>query len=162
MTGIGRDREPAQFGVADLPAPQQQRMTGTRPQDLLRGPQYLSMPRRAHQRDVAQIDAGGRQRRRERKMRWGKPDDALARSRQGGKHRENQLQLAAALGGGQDLGQRSARPAAARQPLVELREPRRQRHCSALRQAPAAPDALAPEEILEGRWKSGHGSRGTS
>lgn len=156
MTGVGRDGEPAQFGIADLPTPQQQRMTGARPQNLLRSPQHLSMTGRAHQHDIAQIDAGSRQRGRKRKMRRGKPDDAPAGGRQGGQRRQNQLQLSAALGAGQDLGQRGARPAAARQPRVELREPGRQRRHNARRHAGATPDALAPEEILEGRGQNGH------
>jgi len=66
------------------------------------------------------------------------------------------LQLAAALDRRQDLGQRAARPATARQLPIEQWKTGRQRRHGTLCRAAAAPYALPPEEVFEGRRKNGH------
>jgi len=158
LTRVGRrDGKPAQLGIADVATPQQQCMTGARTQQLLRRPQQIATPRRTHEHDAAQLDARGRQRRRKREIRGRKPDDAPPCGRQACQGRQQELQLSAALGSGQDLGQRPARPAAARQPLIEGGEPggqsrHRWRPCGST----ATPDGVSPEDSFERCWKNGH------
>ena len=120
MARLGRDREAAQFLVARMAQPRDERVARPGAQHLLRRPERIEAAGRAHDGELREIDAGGGERRRIRQVRRGEPHDALALLRQRGERRQDDLQLAYTLCVAQDLGERPARPPAARQLRIEL------------------------------------------
>ena len=137
-----RHGEPAQFFVAGAAEPREKRPARPGAQHLLRRPQGVPSPRRAHHGELREIDSGGGERGRIRQVRRRQPDDALAR---GGKPRERgkrKLQLADAFLRTKDLGEPPDRPAAAGQLTIEIGVTRGNGTGKSCRRG-AAPDLVA-------------------
>jgi len=150
---LGGERQAPQLLVARVWKPREQRMAAARTQHLLGSPQRIAPPGRAHQRELGEIDACGRQRRRVRQVRRRKPYDALARPGERRQRRQNELQLADAFAVAEDLAQRAGRPAAARQLAVKRGKAGRDRGRRAGKRA-AAPDGVPLEDLFEGRHRT--------
>jgi len=147
---LGRHRQPAQLLVAGLAKPGKQRAAGSRAQHLLRGPERVAPARRAHHGELREIDPGRRQRRRVRQVGRREPDDALAGAGKPRERRQRDLELTDAFLRTEDLGERSGRPAAARQLAVEGGVTRGNRTGNPSGRG-SAPDGIALQEMLKGR-----------
>ena len=145
---LGRDRQPAQLLVPGMAKPGEQRMAGPGTQHLLRRPQRIAPARRAHHRQVREIDACGSEGGGIRQVRRREPYDALSRSGQGGQRGQHELQLADPFLQAEQLGKRAGRPAPAGQFPVKRRVTRGNRFGNG-RERPAAPDGVLLENLFE-------------
>jgi len=150
---LGRHLQAAQLGKARTVGPAQHGATGVGAQRLLGRPQRIAAIGGAHDDDARQIDAGGGERRRVRQVRRRDPGNRASRRTQMRKCRAEDAQFAYALMGGQDFGERSAGPAAARQFGVQRGKAAGDPGCAAGGGRRAAPDAAG----LQDGGKRGHG-----
>ena len=111
--------KPPQLGVTDVAEPRQQSVTTSCAQYLLRGPQSVASPRSTHDREIFEINTGRRQCRCIGQMRWREPDNAPPVCRKSHQCRKYQLQLADAFAPTENFGQRTDRPASARQFAIQ-------------------------------------------
>jgi len=149
MARFRRHRQPPQLLVMGVAHPREERVAAPGAQRLLCRPERVTPAWSAHQREVGEIDAGGRERGRIRQVRRREPDDALARRGQANESRQHQPELADAFQVAKDLGQRARRPAAAGELGVQRRMAGGHRRGS-LNMAAAAPYRRVPENLLQG------------
>ncbi len=154
MARLGGDREAPQLLVARIAQPREQRMAASGAQRLLGGPQRIAPARRAHHRQMREIDSRGSKRRRVRQVRRRQPYDALARRGQAGERWQQQSKLADALAATQDLGERARGPSAAGKLRIQIGEARRHGGRGPPRRR-AAPNPGLLQEIFQGRHDTG-------
>jgi hypothetical protein len=145
---LGRNRQPAQLLVPGVAKPREQRMAGPCAQHLLRRPQRIAPARRAHHRQMREIDARGSEGRGIRQVRRREPYDALSRPGQGSQRRQHELQLTDPFLQAEQLGKRARRPATARQFPVKGRITRGNRSGTRRKRCPA-PDRVLLENLFE-------------
>ncbi|MNO96707.1 hypothetical protein D3C76_883870 [compost metagenome] len=147
LPGFRRHLQTAQGTVIGLLRPAQHRRATARAQTLLGRPQGIGAPR-LDQRQPAQIHPRRLPRRRVRNKRRPHQHHPLATRGQARQARPQQLQLAAAIGLQQQLGQGRRRPATGRQRRIQQRMPSRlqpSRRCT----GPPLPDPTLVQQPVK-------------